>query len=175
MINRCIVISGLIFLFFFGSQANAVAAESRATATILTAVSTSKNTDTSTAGDLAFGVIVPGESSGTVTISPSPTSARTHDGGVELVASISGAASFNISGAANTPYTVTLPDIDTIKISSGSNTMMVHSFTVSSTSGSLKLGSDGQGTFNVGGKLEVGEKQPAGNYIGTFEVTVAYQ
>jgi len=53
--------------------------------------------------------------------------------------------------------------------------MTVRSFTVSSTSGSLKLENDGQGTFHVGGKLEIGEKQPTGSYTDTFEVTVAYQ
>jgi hypothetical protein len=173
MKNRLIVVPCLFLLISFGSEANAATTEGTATATIMTAISTSKNIETSTFGDLAFGVIVPSESSGTVTISS--TSDRTHDGGVELVASISGAASFNISGASNTPYTVTLPGTDTIKISSGSNTMQIHNFTVSSTSGSLQIGSDGKSTFNVGGKLEVGENQPEGNYTGTFEVTVAYQ
>jgi len=173
MKNRVIVIFCLLAFLSFGSEARA--AECRATATIMPAISTSKNTTTNTGGDLAFGVIVPSKSSGTVTIAPSSTSNRTHDGGVELVASISGAASFNISGAANTPYTITLPEIDTIRISSGSNTMIVHSFSISSAPGSLKLGSDGLGTFLVGGKLEIGESQPAGNYTGSFEVTVAYQ
>jgi spore coat protein U-like protein len=170
--NRVLFVP-LLALFSFGSETKAASTEGRATATIMTAISTSKNTGTSTFGDLAFGVIVPSESSGTVTISS--TSDRTHNGGVELVASISGAASFNISGAANTPYTVTLPGTDTIKISSGSDTMQIHSFSVSSTSSSPRIGSDGKDTFNVGGKLEVGENQPAGNYTGTFIVTVAYQ
>jgi len=175
MKNTIIVLFCLLALLSSGGQSNAATSESRATATIMTAISTSKNTDTSTGGDLAFGVIVPSESSGTVTIAPSQTSVRTREGGVQLVASTSGAASFNISGAANTPYTVILPSTDTIKIFSGSNTMTVHSFSVSQPSGSAKIGTDGQSTFLVGGKLEVGEKQPEGSYTGTFEVGVAYQ
>ncbi len=174
MRNRIIALFSLFALLFSGNEAEAASTEARATATILTAISASKNTTTDTGGDLAFGVIVPSESSGTVTIAPS-NSERTRAGGVVLVASTSGAASFNISGAANTIYTVTLPDTDAINISSGSNTMTVHQFTVYPPSGSAKLGSDGLATFSVGGKLEVGANQPTGNYIGAFDVTVSYQ
>ncbi len=172
MKNKVIVLSCLLALFSSGNKAQA--AEGRATATILTAISASKNTNTDTNGDLAFGVIVPGESSGTVTISPS-TSNRTRNGGVVLVASTSGAASFNISGAANAVYTVTLPDTDTINISSGSNIMKVQSFTVYPPSGSAKLGADGLAIFTVGGTLQIEPNQPPGNYTGTFQVTVSYQ
>lgn len=175
MKNKIIIFLCLLALHSSGNEVKAATTGASATATIMSAISTSKNTETSTGGDLAFGVIVPSESSGTVTIAPSQTSVRTREGGVQLVASTSGAASFNISGAANTPYTVILPNTDTIKIFSGSNTMTVHSFTVSQPSGSAKIGSDGQATFLVGGKLEVGEKQPEGSYTGTFEVGVAYQ
>ncbi len=173
MKNRCIVIPCLLALLSFGSQANAATTEGRATATILTAISASKNETTSTGGDLAFGVIIPGESSGTVTISPS-TSDRTHDGGVALAASTSGAASFNVYGGANTAFTITLPDTDTVNIVSGNNTMKVVSFTVYPT-GSITLNNLGKATFNVGGTLIVEKLQPAGNYTGSFQVTVAYQ
>jgi hypothetical protein len=166
MKNIVIAIFCLLALFCSGSEAGA--AEASATATIMPAISASKKSD------LAFGVIIPSEASGTVTITPS-TSDRTREGGVVLVASTSGAASFNISGASNTVYTVTLPETDTIKISSGSNTMTVHSFTISPPSGSARLDSDGQAIFNIGGTLNVGADQPPGNYTGTFEVTVAYQ
>ena len=172
MKNKVIVLFCLLALFSSGRDATA--AEGRATATIMSAISASKNINTDTNGDLAFGVIVPGESSGTVTISPS-TSNRTYQGGVALVASTSGAASFNISGAANAVYTVALPDTDTINISSGSNIMKVLSFTVYPPSGSAKLGADGLAIFTVGGTLQVEPNQAAGSYTGTFIVTVAYQ
>ncbi len=163
-----IALSCLLALFSSGNEAKASTAEASATATILQALSTSKKSD------LAFGVIIPSESSGTVTITPS-TSDRTHEGGVVLVSSTSGAASFNISGTSNTVYTVTLPESDTIKISSGTNIMTVHSFTVFPPSGSATLDSNGQAIFNIGGTLNVGADQPPGSYTGTFDVTVAYQ
>ena len=174
MKNKVIVLFCLLALLSSGNEAKAAGAEGSATATIMTAISASKNTETSTLGDLAFGVILPGESSGTVTIAPSD-SKRTHEGDVALVSSKSGAASFNISGAANAVYTVTLPDNDAVNISNGSNTMKVHSFTVYPPSGSAKLGSDGLATFNIGGKLDVGANQQLGSYAGSFQVTVAYQ
>ncbi len=172
MKSTVIALSCLLGLFF--AENEATAAEGRATATIMPAISASKNTNTDTNGDLAFGVIVPGESSGTVTISPS-TSNRTYRGGVALVASTSGAASFNITGSANAVYTVTLPDTDTIDISSAGNIMKVQSFTIHPPSGSANLGADGQAIFNVGGTLLVEPNQAAGSYTGTFQVTVAYQ
>jgi spore coat protein U-like protein len=174
MKNNITALFCLLLLLCSGSKATAATSEATATATIMPSITSSKNTETPTNGDLAFGVIVPGESSGTVIIAPS-SSGRTHDGGVQLVSSTYGAASFIISGASNTVYTVTLPDTNTINISSGNNLMTVHSLTVFPPPGSTKLGSDGHAAFNVGGKLEVAANQPPGNYSGTFHVTVAYQ
>ena len=171
MKNMMIVLFSLLALSFYGSETRA--AEGIATATILPTISTSKNVESNTGGDLAFGVILPSESSGTVTIAAS-NSVRTYNGGVALVASTSGAASFNIYGAANTTYTVTLPDTEAVIISSGSNTMTVQSFTVYPP-GSVTLDNLGKATFNIGGTLKVEPNQPAGSYTGTFQVTVAYQ
>ncbi len=171
MKNRLIVFSCFLALLFCANEG--WAAEGRCTATIMPAISASKNTTTPSGGDLAFGVIIPGESSGTVTISPS-TSDRTHNGGVVLVASTTGAASFNVYGGANTAFTIALPDTDTINISSGSNIMTVQSLTVYPP-GSVTLDNQGQATFNIGGTLKVEPNQPVGTYTGSFLVTVAYQ
>lgn len=173
MKNRIIVLSYLLALLFFGNEAKSASVEARATATIMTAISASKNETTTTGGNLAFGVIIPGESSGTVTISPS-TSDRTYEGGVALVASTSGAASFNVYGGANTIFTIALPDTDPINITSGSNIMKVQSLTVYPP-GSVTLDNLGKATFNIGGTLIVEKLQPAGSYTGSFQVTVAYQ
>ncbi len=170
MKNKVIILSCLLAMLYSGNEA--MAAEARCTATIMTAISASKNEESNTGGDLAFGVIIPGESSGTVTISPS-TSNRTYQGGVALVASISGAASFNVYGGANTVFTIALPDTDPI-ISSGSNTMKVQSLTVYPP-GSVTLDNLGKATFNVGGTLIVEKLQAIGSYTGSFIVTVAYQ
>lgn len=171
MKNRVVVLFSLWALFSSGSLAQA--AEGTATATIAPGISSAKNTATPTHGDLAFGVIIPSESVGTVTINPS-TSDRTNSGGVQLVSSVSGPASFNVTGTANSAYNVTLPNTG-ITISNGSSSMVVNSFTVSPASNTLKLNSEGLSAFNIGGKLEVSANQSPGNYTGTFDVTVAYQ
>jgi hypothetical protein len=159
-------------LYVFGCEVQA--AEATATATIAPVISGTKNTETPTGGDLVFGIIIPSESSGTVTIIPL-TSTRSYSGGVQLVSSVYGAASFNVTGAANSAYTVTLPKNDAITISNGSSTMVVNSFTVSPAANTLKLNNEGLSAFNIGGKLEVSANQPPGNYTGAFEVTIAYQ
>ena len=152
MKNKVIVVSCLLALLFSGNEAKAASVEARATATIMTAISASKNEDSNTGGDLVFGVIIPGETSGTVTISPFSFERRP-DGGVALAASNFGPASFNVYGGANTVFTIALPDTDPI-ISSGSNTMKVQSLTVYPP-GSVTLDNLGKATFNVGGTLIV--------------------
>jgi hypothetical protein len=171
MKNKITALFCLLALFYSGKEARA--AEASCTATIVPAISASKNTTTETGGDLAFGVIIPSGTSGTVTIAPS-TSDRTRDGGVVLVASTYGAASFNVYGGANTAFTIALPDTGSINISSGSNTMKVQRFTVYPP-GAVTLDNLGQATFNIGGTLDVSADQPPGNYTGSFTVTVAYQ
>ncbi|NTV92314.1 MAG: DUF4402 domain-containing protein [Chlorobiaceae bacterium] len=169
-----IVIWCLTVMPDFGCQARAESYEALATATIAVGITETKDTQNPTGGDLAFGTIIPGSASGTVTIVPS-TAARSYSGSVQLVSSISGPAAFTVSGSPNSSYSVTLPDDGHITISNGSNTMEVNNFTISRSSGSSTLGIDGLASFRVGGKLEVDANQPPGNYTGTFAVTVAYQ
>lgn len=174
MKKSIISLSCLVVMSAFGCEAAANTITAQCTATIVPAISGAKNTRTPTGGDLAFGIIVPGASSGTVTITPS-TSARTASGGVQLVSSISGPAVFDVAGVANSAYTVTLPNDGTVTISNGTNVMAVNGFSAVSTSGNPKLDSDGLGSFLVGGRLEVSANQPQGSYRGTFDVIVTYQ
>ncbi len=121
---------------------------------------------------LAFGKFVAG-SGGSVTVSTS--GARSASGGVLLVASGGGAvAQFSVTGDPNTTYAVTLPadDVITITIGGGSS-MAVNSF-VSSPASTGTLDSGGAQTLKVGATLTVGASQAAGNYSGTFSVTVVY-
>ena len=172
--NKVILFSWLAVMVGFGFEAKADStAVCSASATIAPAISGTKNTQSPTGGDLIFGIIMPGPSSGTVTITPENNS-RNSSGGVQLVSSLAGSASFTVSGATSACYTVTLPG-NGITISNGSTTMAVNSFTVYPPSGTGTLGSDGLATFNVGGKLEVNANQPPGNYTGTFNVIIGYQ
>ena len=58
-------------------------------------------------------------------------------------------------------------------LTSGGDTVTVDTFTDDTAgTGTLAGGSD---SFNVGATLNLGANQPAGNYTGTYTVTVEYQ
>ena len=84
------------------------------------------------------------------------------------------AAHFNVTGANNFTYTITLPAVATT-VTSGGNTMTVNAFT-STPSGTGTLSGAGAQTIDVGATLNVGISQAAGTYVsGTpFTVTVNY-
>ena len=76
-----------------------------------------------------------------------------------------------MTGIPGAPYAVTLPN--SVTISNGTETMTVSNFNRSGAA-QLLLDAAGNGTFNVGARLNVGTNQPAGTYAGTFNVTVNY-
>lgn len=118
---------------------------------------------------LAFGKFAAG-SGGSVTVTPG--GARSASGGVVLLASGGGtAAQFSVTGDANATYTITLPDA--VTLASGGNSMAVNTF-VSSPANPGTLSGSGTQTLNVGATLTVGANQPAGDYTGSFAVTVNY-
>ncbi|MEW6046951.1 MAG: DUF4402 domain-containing protein [Bacillota bacterium] len=126
----------------------------------------------SVSADLRFGDIVPGSTSGTVTIDPA--GARTVSGGVIALGESYGAASFTVSGEPGYSYTVTLPLSATL--ASGTNSMVVDTFTSSlDPDGVGTLDANGNGTFTVGATLHVDAGQAPGTYSGSFDVSVDYQ
>lgn len=126
--------------------------------------------------DLAFGVIVkPHAGSGTVVID-AVTGARSvvGQGGV-ISASSYGRASFTVEGEGGQAFAITVPDDMTMTRSGGSETITVD-LTPSAVSGTLSssLGDSGSATFGVGGEIPVSTATVAGDYAGSFLVTVAY-
>jgi hypothetical protein len=124
-----------------------------------------------TAG-LAFGSFAAG-TGGTVVVSPAGVRSKT--GGVLLVTSTVHAASFNVrraTGSCTQTYTITLPANGTVTLTSGPNSMAVNNF-VSNPSGSGQLVGCSQ-VLTVGATLTVAAGKPAGNYSGTFRVTVVF-
>ncbi len=81
------------------------------------------------------------------------------------------AAAFDVTGEEDRVYTITLPTNISIENLAG-DTMNVNAFSGSQASGTLVAGAD---SFTVGGTLSVGANQGAGEYTGTFSVTVEYQ
>jgi hypothetical protein len=120
--------------------------------------------------DLAFGDLTSGATAGTVRIAPG--GGRTRTGGVTLLASTTGAASFTVStpsGSRN--YSIVLPASTTLT-SGGGFTMTVNTFRSNpGGSGTTSAGAHTQ-TLNVGATLQVSANQKPGTYTGTFTVTV---
>jgi hypothetical protein len=145
-------------------------AQANATATIVAPISITKDID------LQFGKIVRSTSDGTVVIDASATptpeytnvSAFTGAGVLSVTA-----AKFTVNGETGYTYTITLPDDNTVTISGpGEEDMTVTGFTSNPDGTGVLAG--GTQTLYVGATLNVGENQAAGDYTGTFNVTVAY-
>jgi hypothetical protein len=104
---------------------------------------------------------------------------RTQTGGVNLSvqAPTASNAAYNVSGAVNTTYGITLPS--TITVTSGGANMTINSLLARTASAGTNgltgtLSTSGTDNFTVGGTLNVAAGQATGIYTGTFDVTVAY-
>ena len=169
MKNLTKIFTLIVIMFVFASTTFAqVSATASATGTIVTPIAITK------AQDMNFGNVAVSATGGSVILAPAGS--RTVTGGVTLPATAGTVteARFNITGVANYTYSITLPSSATT-VTSGSNTMLVNTFTSSpATTGTL----DGTGAqqLKVGATLGVPANQPAGTYIsGTpFSVTVNY-
>ncbi len=129
--------------------------------------------------DLNFGTLISGATGGTVTINP-VTNARTSGGGVTPVGSAAQRAVFQgtggilfISVSGSTSVTLT-------RAGGGAAPMTASLVRAASTSGGgiALLGGtllpSGVQTYYIGGTLSVPANQPAGDYSGTFTLTVNY-
>ena len=146
-----------------------VTATATASSTIVTPIGITKTVD------MNFGnVAINSTTAGTVVLAPAGT--RTSTGGVTLPATAGtvAAAEFNVTGANNYTFSITLPSTSH-EIKSGSNTMSVTGFTSTPTPTGT-LSATGSATVKVGATLNVSPGQAAGTYtsVTPFEVTVNY-
>ena len=146
-----------------------VTATATASSTIVTPIGITKTVDMNF-GNVAINSTTPG----TVVLAPAGT--RTPHGGVTLPATAGtvAAAEFNVTGANNYTFSITLPSTSH-EIKSGSNTMSVTGFTSTPTPTGT-LSATGSATVKVGATLNVSAGQAAGTYtsVTPFEVTVNY-
>ena len=146
------------------SNASAATANANATANILQPLTVTLD---ATNNRLDFGTIALNTTAGgNVTLTPA--NVRTCAAALTCVGTTM-TPNFDITGAASTPVTVTLPTGLTL---TGPGTAMPLSLTSSATTFSLSAG--GTGTFDVGGTLTVGTSQAAGVYTTTMTITVLY-
>lgn len=102
-------------------------------------------------------------------------------GGVNVIPSTTSNAIFNLTGIAGSGYAITLPASTTVTRVGGSETMTVDNLKAHPASvgndggltGTLNA-INGSDTFTVGGQLNVVANQTNGVYVGTFNVSVAY-
>lgn len=121
--------------------------------------------------NLNFGDVVVGATSGNVLMSAS--NVRTSNGGVSLNSSQTGSptsAVFHVTGEAGYGYGIVLPSTDVDLVHNTTDHMEVSNF-VSSATGILTGGAE---DITVGATLQVDASQVAGNYAGSFSVTVNY-
>ncbi|HEX2920986.1 MAG TPA: DUF4402 domain-containing protein [Bacteroidales bacterium] len=162
-----IVLLGIIFGLFLNIRIIAQTSIAHASATIIQPIKLLQ------VRDMSFGKISPGETAGTVTLSPTEASIRTTSGGVSLSTG-SGtvhSAKFNVTGADGYTYSIILPSTANI-VSNGTSFMTIDNFT-STGSGAFSSGSL---SICIGATLNVNANQEAGVYESTedFEVTVGY-
>ena len=149
-----------------GHQAFAATATGNASASVITPIAISETSA------LAFGKI-DASTGGTVTVSTGGVRSKT--GAVVLVStgSTQNQGTFHVTGAGSSTYSITLPADGVVNLSDGaSHTMAVNTF-VSNPSGTGTLSSGAQ-DVNVGATLIVASAQVAGNYSGTYSVSVDY-
>ncbi|WP_167239561.1 DUF4402 domain-containing protein [Massilia genomosp. 1] len=124
------------------------------------------------AGSLAFGRFAVG-SAGSVSVDAHGN--RASGGGVVLLPSAAAAARFTISDSkpanANLVYIVSLPSA--ASINAGAASMALTGFTSAPAGGGVLTG--GSQVLSIGATLQVGAGQSAGNYSGTFHITIEYQ
>jgi hypothetical protein len=93
------------------------------------------------------------------------------DGTVTVGVGDSGAASFDVSGANSTAFTITLPTSTTM---TGPGTAITVNNFAHDAGGTPTLSGAGALTFAVGADAVINATQTSGSYSGTFNVTVAY-
>lgn len=170
LVSRIVLVGSFVLISasasFAQTSANATASASAAIIAPIT-ISSDVNMD--------FGSIVPGISSGTVSLATDGTPSSS--GGVTVVTTGQTAASFTAQGEANTPYTITLPVSVTITNTGGAGeTMTIDNFVSSPAAGSQTFGGSGTQIINVGARLNVDANQVPGTYTNAsgIEVTVDY-
>lgn len=159
----------LIFPYIVFGQTSSTVTNIGIDAKVIAPISASNTGSTK----LNFGTISRSSVAGTVIISADGQ--RSSTGGASiLTTSLFSAAPFTVTGENSAGFNLTLPDNDDVKMTrtGGTEEMEVTSFTHNS---GLVLSSSGTATFSVGATLNLDVDQVAGDYTGSFSVTIAYQ
>ena len=154
-----LAISLIVGLVLSAGSASAQSVNATGNATILQALTLTEDVE------LDFGRILAALASGTVTVTQA---------GAQSCVTVT---CFNDAVAAD--FTVTGTAGETLDVTADANYLLTGPGTdMSATTDApltVVIGGGGSSTFNVGGQLTVGASQAAGDYSGTYNVSVAYQ
>ncbi|MFO6448602.1 DUF4402 domain-containing protein [Erythrobacter sp. NE805] len=162
--NKMLAIAGAIAALTAATSAQAQSADAGAGAKIVAPLEISNVTD------LYFGTIAPSTTVADKVVVGSDGSRKCGPALTCLTADHT-AAAFAVTGEAGAFYTISLPKEIKI-VNENGNAMLVSDFSGSKDKGQLLKGED---SFTVGGTLDVGVRQEAGKYTGSFTVAVEYQ
>ena len=176
-ILKFFTLSAAIFAFStisFGQGNTATASGVNAGANIITPIGI-----TNDGTELQFGDLIATSTEYTVTIETDGQ--RSYEGDAAFFTTTGySTANFTVTGEAGAAFKITLPTDGTVSLTGTGAAMPLTAFASSiglssSLSGTAGSYSAGNKTFSVGATLTVGAYQTAGEYIGTFAVTVAYE
>ncbi|MEH6757257.1 MAG: DUF4402 domain-containing protein [Parasphingorhabdus sp.] len=128
---------------------------------------------------LEFGNIIPSATPGSVTID-TRNGNRTRTGGVTLASGGAGRGTFIIYGGPNQIVEISIPGTMTVRHTNGTHTMNIDRMAIGNGNRNFNtfvrgfLGTLGIYQLTVGGRLNVNGNQQAGQYSGTFTMTVDY-
>jgi hypothetical protein len=168
---KLLMLSLLMMLIGTTVQAQ-VTASANAHAKIITTITLTKTVD------LDFGNLAVTSVAGTVLLTAADPPTRTITGGVTLpvVTGTVTAAEFDVTGANNATYSITLPASVVITNDLSPATMLVDTFTSDQPANVGTLSGSGTSTFLVGATCHVSAMQDPGDYnaVTDFDVTVNY-
>ncbi len=165
--KKLILFSIVLFAFTAGVMAQ-LSATASATATIVSPLSI---THTSSHTGLSFGNIIAAATDGWVRVFPDGTHDYDEVDRPSILGDIT-PATFTIMGMNEAAYTIVLPT--SVVINSAGGNMTVNNFQSNPTAGTHNLPVSGSETLSVGATLNVAAGQAAGDYTGTFSVSVNY-
>jgi hypothetical protein len=162
-ISRSLGLTAIALTLGVASQ-NAVAANAtgHASALILSAISVTENTQ------MNFGDIFQTAGAGTVVLTPG----NAISGAGFSFFGTTAAGKFTATGSATAPAVITFSSGDTLSDGAG-HTIPIGTYTTDAGATPVFTASNNL-VFNVGATLTIGAAQVAGNYIGTYTVTVNY-
>lgn len=122
---------------------------------------------------LNFGTVTRSSAAGTIVVTADGERSATGGASV-LTSSAFSAAPFSASGENNADFSIALPDDNDVVLTreGGTETMEVTNFGHNS---GLVLSGSGVEMFSVGATLNLDADQVAGDYSGSFSVTINYQ